>query len=427
MQKLLEQVIDNTSLPELCAAAYEGEQTLEILTRLVAQAQNVWGEGPSSLGQFLAALQDTLQNTPEAFGSAPLDALDAVSVMTVHKSKGLDFPVVILADLSKKETGSTAAPSSHLFSWQYNMHGLRAGKNCDANLAFLEEEQKKHERCEEVRILYVALTRAKEKLLLVADGRKGAEKAARAFVEAGLWPDGQTEKLGPEEIAVPVSYFAYEDPAAFIYRTHPVQEIALTSLDLAKWKTAFDARKARYEKLQVEQTLSPSERVESNTLLAPEQQAAAEVGTVCHRAMQILLTQPQPDVGQVLTQAARETGLVTREQAAAEIITPFVTSDVCAQLRACKLIAAEMPFSYAAENGLVESGVIDAVLERPDGKIWVVDYKTDKIPTGDTQQLVEKYRPQLAVYKSAAQKLFPGKKVICSAVFLRACKSAEVN
>ncbi len=427
VQKLLEQVIDNTSLPELCAVAYEGEQTLEILTRLVAQAQNVWGEGPSSLGQFLAALQDTLQNTPEAFGSAPLDALDAVSVMTVHKSKGLDFPVVILADLSKKETGSTAAPSSHLFSWQYNMHGLRAGKICDANLAFLEEEQKKHERCEEVRILYVALTRAKEKLLLVADGRKGAEKAARAFVEAGLWPDGQTEKLGPEEIAVPVSYFAYEDPAAFIYRTHPAQEIALTSLDLAKWKTAFDARKARYEKLQVEQTLSPSERVESNTLLAPEQQAAAEVGTVCHRAMQILLTQPQPDVGQVLTQAARETGLVTREQAAAEIITPFVTSDVCAQLRACKLIAAEMPFSYAAESGLVESGVIDAVLERPDGTIWVVDYKTDKIPAGGTQQLVEKYRPQLTVYKSAAQKLFPDKEVVCSAVFLRACKSAEVN
>lgn len=427
VQKLLERVLDHTSLPELCAAAYEGEQTLEILTRLVAQAQNLRGEGPASLGQFLAGLQDTLQNAPETFSSAPLDALDAVSVMTVHKSKGLDFPVVILADLSKKETGSTAAPSSHLFSWQYNMHGLRAGKICDANLAFLEEEQKKHERCEEVRILYVALTRAKEKLLLVADGRKGAEKAARAFVQAGLWPDGKTDVLQTPEVTVAVSYAAYEDPARFIYRAQTAEETVHPGLDLGAWKKAFDARKSRYEKLLSEQNLSPSERVETNTLLAPEQQAAAEVGTVCHRAMQILLTQPQPDAAQVSARAARETGLVTREQTAAEIIGPFVTSDVCAQLRACKLIAAEMPFSYAAANGLVESGVIDAVLERPDGTIWVVDYKTDKIPTDGIQKLVEKYRPQLAVYQAAAQKLFPGKEVVCSAVFLRACKRAEVN
>ena len=85
-----------------------------------------------------------------------------------------------------------------------------------------------------------------------------------------------------------------------------------------------------------------------------------------------------------------------------------------------------MPFSYVAENGLIENGVMDAVLENSDGTIWVVDYKTDKIPAGGTQQLVEKYRPQLTVYQRAAQKLFPGKKVICSAVFLRSCESAEV-
>ena len=85
-----------------------------------------------------------------------------------------------------------------------------------------------------------------------------------------------------------------------------------------------------------------------------------------------------------------------------------------------------MPFSYAAENGLVQNGVIDAVFERSDGSIWVVDYKTDKIPTGGLQTLLEKYRPQLEVYQQAAQKIFAGKTVRCSAVFLRAGESVEI-
>ncbi len=426
VQSLLEQVLDRTLLPELCAAAYEGEQTLEILTRLVTQAQSMWGEGPSTLGQFLAHLQEVLENAPDTFSASPADALDAVSVMTVHKSKGLDFPVVILADLSKKETGGTAAPSSHLFSWQYNMHGLRAGKICDANLAFLEEEQKKHERCEEVRILYVALTRAKEKLLLVADGRKGAEKTARAFVQAGLWPDGKTEILQIADDRVPVSYFPYEDPARFVYRTHAAPETSWPKLALSSWKTNFEARRARYEQLRAEQNLSPSARVETAALLTPAQQTAAEVGTVCHRALQLMLNRACPDGLQAVKRAVQETGLTACAPDAAEIIGPFASSAIFTALRACKLIAAEMPFSCVAGNGLVENGVIDAVLERADGSIWVVDYKTDKIPAQGTSKLVEKYRPQLAVYQAAVRQLFPDKTVQCSAVFLRAGESAEV-
>lgn len=425
VDRFLQDVWDRTFLPELCAAAYDGEQTLLVLKRLVTQAQHALGQTPASLGQFLAALQEVLATTPEVFNTAPIDAADAVSVMTVHKSKGLDFPVVILADLSKKEATSNATLPLHLFSWQYHMHGLRAGKICDVNLAFLEEEQKKHERCEEVRILYVALTRAKEQLLLVADGRKGAGKAARAFVQAGLFPDGQADVLTAEETGVPVSYASYEPPENFRYRQTAPAGSHEFSLEPATWREAFDARQARYEKLLAEREVSPSARVESGDLLSPEQQAAAEVGTVCHRALQLLLTKPEVSLPEVLSHAAASASQGTCQEAA-QIIGPFATSDLFTQLRACKLLAAEMPFSYVTENGQVESGVMDAVLERQDRNIWVVDYKTDKIPAGGVQKLLEKYRPQLTVYQQAAQKLFPGKKVLCSAVFVRAGESVAI-
>lgn len=427
VQNFLADVLEKTFLPEVCAAAYEGEQTLELLTQLINCTAQRLGDRPATLGQFLNAVQEVLNAKPEKLNIAGDSTRDAVCVMTMHKSKGLDFPVVILADLSKKESNNGGDTDNlPLFSWQYNMYGLRAGKICDVNLAFLEEEQKKHERCEEVRILYVALTRAQEQMILVADGRKGAEKAARAFAQAGLFPDGTAEILGTDEVKVPVSYMTYEAAEHFRYRQITPQTLPQTSEQLARWREAFKVRQARYEAARAEQNLSPSARVENQEQLTEPQRAAAEVGTICHRALQILMTQPEISAQAVIAQVASSAGLPAREQDVAEIIGPFASSGLFAQLRACKLLAAEMPFSYVAESGLVGSGVMDAVFERADGSIWVVDYKTDKIPSGGTQKLMEKYRPQLEVYQQAAQKIFADKTVRCSAVFVRACQSAEV-
>ncbi len=423
--EFLQEIIDTTFLPAWYAAAYDGEQTLEILTRLVAGARQAVGERPASLGQFLAALQDTLANAPQTLSAEPGDSADAVTVMTVHKSKGLDFPVVILADLSRKEASGTSS-NDHLFSWQYNMHGLRAGKICDANLAFLEEEQKKHERCEEIRILYVALTRAKEKLLLVADDRKGAQKAAQAFVRAGLFPNEEAAQLGGTEVAVPVTAVAYEKPEQFIFKQSVGESAAQIPLDLTAWRVASLARQTQYQKITSEKIASPSERAQETTTLAPQQQAAAEVGTVCHRALEKLLRTPAISVEAAARKAALETGYSDAASAAEEILQPFCQTAVFEALKSSKLIAVEMPFSCLASGGLVENGIMDAVLENPDGQIWVVDYKTDKIPPGGPQELLEKYRPQLTVYQQAAQKLFPGKSVRCSAVFLRAFAALDL-
>lgn len=419
LKELLEDIIQETFLPEACAAAYEGERTLASLQRLVRLAEGYAGEAPSSLGQFLAEVQDILVNEPERLGASSADdALDAVSIMTVHKSKGLGFPVVILADLSKKDSAAASQPAGHIFSWQYNMHGLRAGKVCDINLAFLEEEQKKHGRCEEVRVLYVALTRAKEHLLLVADGRKGAEKAASAFTLAGLFPDGETETLCNGEVSLPVMYAAYAEPETFIYQHAENPLSAMPSREMSTWKTAYAARKTRYEMLLKDPALSPSALVQDANLLTEEQRAGAEVGTVCHRAMELLLARKVFTAKGAAHEAASACAFPAREHDAFLVLEPFCQSALFKELLSAQTLACEMPFSMVGENG-VESGVIDAVLRRTDGKIWVVDFKTDRAPAGSADKLVEKYRPQLSVYKRAAEKIFAGEEVVCSAVFLR--------
>ena len=421
IKTLLECILTESFLPEACAAAYEGERTLANLYRLVRIAENKAAQSPANLGQFITGVKEELMAHPERLGAgAAEDAANAVSVMTVHKSKGLGFPVVIFADLSKRDSASAADPVHHAFSWQYNMHGIRAGKICDINLAFLEEEQRKHSRCEEVRVLYVALTRAKEHLVWVADGRKGFEKAAAPFAAAGLLPDGTAQSLATDELTVAVTYADFESPEHFIYRPAITPAVQTDVSSFAAWRHAYEIRQARYEQMKQTAVLAPSERVGQEELFTPAQQDGMDVGTLCHKVLERMLASNETDVSRTLLHVAEQNKLEKSLPVATAILNPFVQSEVYKQLKDCTVLACEMPFTLAENEGNVVSGIIDSVLQTAQGEYWVVDYKTDQIPAEGVEVLFEKYKPQLTVYKQAAQQLFPGKNVRCSAVFLRA-------
>lgn len=420
LQELVERILAETFLPEICSAAYDGERSLAYLQQFAWFAAQYQLQQNTSLVSFLAAMQAQLEH-PEDFTLLPSDeTANAVSILTVHKSKGLEFPVVILADLSRKETNSAARPPEYLFSWQYNMYGLRAGKLCDVNLAFLEEEQKKHSRCEEVRVLYVALTRAREKMLLVADGRAGAEKSAGAFASAGLLPDGQAaEQVSFDgELHLPVTYQAFQEPRAFIYKHVAARPAIPERVDVVAWKAEYAHRLAAYETAYASaKKQAPSEL--AGELLTEEQRRGAELGTVCHRALELLLSRKATTVQDACMRAAQGVS-VERGPEAVAVLAPFVQSACYQEISACKLLAAEMPFTLALADGSVQNGLMDAVLERPDGTIWVIDYKTDHVKPGQEHTLFDqKYRAQLTVYQQAAQQIFAGKIVRASVVFVR--------
>ena len=421
LQEWLEKVLTETFLPESCAAAYDQERSLAYLHQLTALVQNYEAENGGSLTGFLSYLETQVTESPDALNLPPADETeDAVSLLTVHKSKGLEFPVVILADLSRKETVAAAHPVEYLFSWQYNMYGLRVGKICDVNLAFLEEEQKKHSRCEEVRVLYVALTRAKEKLILVADSRSGAEKGAAPFVAANMWPDGQTKQLDVLNPALPVQYYGYVPPREFLYqqvqRQTPLQE---PLVGLSSWHRAYEARRQSYTALLTSaQKQTPSE-LSGSKLLSPEQQRGAELGTVCHRALELIVSGTVSEVTEACKQSAQSAGAADRVAEAVVLLRPFTKSDLFKEITSHKLLACEMPFSVVLADGTTQNGVMDAVLQTPT-EIWVIDYKTDQVTPGTEEVLfAQKYRAQLAEYRRAVEQIFPGEPVRVSAVFIR--------
>ena len=413
VKELVEKIIASTFLPEVCAACYDAQSSLSYLQQFIGMVAEYEAQQNASLISLLADLK-TRFTRPEQFVLPSTDeSADAVSLLTVHKSKGLEFPVVILADLSRKETVLSAHPQQHLFSWQHAMYGLRVGKICDVNLAFLEEEQKKHSRCEEVRILYVALTRA--------DVRSEKNKTTNPFEAVGLLPDGSLDQVSAEGVTIPVTYQPYEQPANFIYQQH--EHLSKTRVplgDLTTWHDKYEARLASYQAALRQANKQTPSSLEETEVLSESQTQGAQLGTVCHTALELLLTQEQTDVVTACRQSAQRHKTAALAEQAVQVLQPFVKSALYTQLLQNRLLAAEMPYVVTLEDGSVQTGIMDSVFETKDQTIWIVDYKTDHVQPGQEKALFEqKYRSQLQAYQQAAKQLFVGKALRVSALFVR--------
>lgn len=420
LRDLLRGLLNETLLREACAYSYDGERSMANLDKLVSLAEGYSLQTPATLGQFLDRVQKLMEEELGRLTALPEgEALNAVNVMTVHKSKGLEFPVVMLADVSRKETASQSHREGHLYSWKYNLHGLRVGKYADINLAWLEEEQQLHARCEEVRVLYVALTRAREKLLIVGNEQSDERSMAALFRRAGRFPAPaeRPERLGNED-GLRVRYVPYQNPAEFIYRHCAEESSSEEKEDLSRWKKAYEARRGEYERLsRGAESLAPSLR---NQTPDSSDDTAVALGVILHNALARGRGRSGEECLAWVPSAAREVGRTDLEPEARGILSAYFASEAFRRLNACKILGAEMPFSLLTLQG-VENGVIDLLLEDPEGAVWVVDYKSDRVSAEEAPSAAEKYRPQLAAYAAAVRKMYPAKRIKCAVMFLRAC------
>src|SRR5207244_4717208 len=123
-------------------------------------------------------------------GESPLadEHLDAVRLMTIHKAKGLEFPVVFLTNAS---SGRKPPPThASLDDWATQRVGLRLGRCANATAARLQAQEDLRSEHETVRLLYVAMTRAKERLFIVGKEKGDKHAFTSRLARAGLWPEG---------------------------------------------------------------------------------------------------------------------------------------------------------------------------------------------------------------------------------------------
>jgi ATP-dependent helicase/nuclease subunit A len=411
----------------LCASGGKGE-AFEALKELIL---SLAGAREGSLYLVVRALLDLKKREGSYVKIKPAAGKDAVRLMTMHHSKGLEFPVVFLCNLHRRFN------MRDLFSNEQILVHSEMGvlpnfvdtEKCvfrptaarEAAAARLKAEYKS----ESLRVLYVAMTRAREKLFLcgcVPDAEKAfagwAEYAAgeKEYAQANCMLDWVMGAL-PQTVRV------------------SVPEIAAGAADGRRALDLEDlnhALKKEYEqkgppkeiiflprRLKVPAKLSVSEikkkteplRVGVRPVRDESEITGAKLGTLVHAVMEHIGF--EADTAQKAAARLFEREIITSaEREAIEknagMIDAFFETDLAGRIRSSKKIIKEMPFNvrvparrvgYESDLFVTVQGVLDLAFK--EGDAWVlVDYKTDWV-RGDVQEYKKIYENQLSLYADA--------------------------
>lgn len=190
---MINRIYTETSYPDIACAAEDGEYRRKNLRLLLQYAKNYEQSGYRGLSGFIKFM-DRLQENGCNLSAADRHSdsnENAVSIMTIHKSKGLEYPICIVANMARKINSDLK--NEVLL---HNELGLGVRKKDDKNICryttmpreAVALEIKRDEMSEELRVLYVAMTRAKERLVLVAsvpDVKKYLSKTAKKLAYDG--------------------------------------------------------------------------------------------------------------------------------------------------------------------------------------------------------------------------------------------------
>ncbi|MDR2156589.1 MAG: helicase-exonuclease AddAB subunit AddA [Clostridiales Family XIII bacterium] len=397
---------------------------------------------------------------------------DAVRIMTIHKSKGLEFPMVIVGQMGRKLRG--------------NDDGGRIDLHKDIGIALRREDYVRHsykktllqrmiayrkereKRAEAVRVLYVAMTRAMDRLVLLGVSKKAAVLAAEADL---LEPDADTDVMGAG------SYLDMILPLLRESRTE-TEVIALTELrrgrnadgpgsdgsaaagssdpalnvssapDPAKMLAALDAEprgglygtvekrllhrypfaaalsvKSKYSVSELNREARPAryfmtgsteESMEDMGVLS-----AAERGSALHKALEKLdypeafARRGEAEYFERFLRDLVRDGVLTAEQrdaAPAAALQCYARTEIFARAAGSRKLRREIPFTLKwRKRGepVIVQGVIDCFFEEA-GKIVLIDFKSgrsDPDRADEKKRLIDLYGAQIDLYRRALESI----------------------
>jgi len=428
-------VLHETPFLEAAARAYHGQQTVSNLLKFSRMAASAADERGLTLKEFIDVVAQAMDES-RAEGESPLadEHLDAVRVLSIHKSKGLEFAVVFVTNLSGV-SGRGEREEAVLVDWRTGRAGLRLARcgAADAVRAALEAQERERRQDEAVRLLYVALTRAKEKLFLL--GREKADKGtlAQLLREAGAWPEpGQASVDLGEAGRLKVHWISAGRGAGRAAtggrsgirperRLPPQQTLARLWEERLKRRDEVSARPwARSPTEYLRESEKGARWEETASPAAP----GALVGQVCHQVLAAWNFNSPADPAEAVSAACRvispldpdaDWEAVRRE--AGQILKGFLASGVAQELARAEILGREVPFVYG-EDGAVVRGAIDLVY-RKGRRVVVADYKSEAVSPESLRRLRGKYLRQGEDYCAAVERAWGLKGVEFRLLFLR--------
>jgi ATP-dependent helicase/nuclease subunit A len=412
----VEALFEELPLLEVAAVSDGGDQAygnVNKVRRLLCE----WSLRP---GMTFADLAGRLARSVDELveeGESPLAEEDpgAVRILTMHKAKGLEFPIVLVPGIN---SGSVATPPQVdlQIDWTTGLIGGRLPGVGTESAVYLERDRRTREESEIRRLLYVAATRARERVVFFSPvpGRRSRGESHLHVLREALGSDlgpGGPESLEVGSVAVrQVTVPAPESPRSAEARSErkrrrPPGNLVRTWRERAELLRAADSRRLRLVPSALEEE-DASRIPEGAGAQSGERSTALRVGSLVHVALEILdLSRGAGDLDRSLEAAARvlDEGAETVRGEAAAILAGYLASEAAREVARSELLGREVPFLMGdEERDAAVEGAIDLVYRSPEGVLVVADYKTDHVATpGEARAAAARYRAQARCYVEA--------------------------
>ncbi len=340
---------------------------------------------------------------------------DVVRIMTVHASKGLEFPIVILMGINSPPQNR---PKPVLFDRENGGAEAGVGDFQTSGYEALKDDEKRERDAEGIRLQYVAATRAKDHLVVsLYRGSKRSEKTPANGYDVlleekpDLWntiPDDHPDTAPPPPAAP-----AAPPPNG----TLAARQRWLNERDGILSRQGKPASVAATKLVQIDKALDESEDETEEKAREPWRRGRA--GTAIGRAVHAVLQTVDLETGDGIEETARAQaaaeGIPDRYDEVERLSRTAVESDIVKRAAASGGYWREVPVGVLVGDGVLE-GFVDLLFEDADGSLVVVDYKTDAVSRAQAAERADSYRLQAGGYALAVQEA-TGKRV-SQAVFL---------
>lgn len=480
VSEAVNRIFEEVPLAELAAAAIDGEQALANVDKLRDTILSMAGQSGMSLREITRQLVHWMDDPPDQTERSLIEedhhaqaSGGAIRLLSIHKAKGLEFPMVIVAGLHH-DVDPRKEPVRAYHDWLTNTVGLRVRRDANVDNVFIESRLEERQRAERLRLLYVAMTRAQRRLVLSAGvPRKGRiRKGSLLSLLIQGWDLDVTSLIETEtershvrfvnDVSVDVTVL----PARQVGRRH-VERAQLqwrpappdrseSQREWAEWmKRMKETRETPLFLLPKRVSSSPPDHVRDGRRASPARKKGtkpdrqAAFGTLAHRVLQDWDFSEDPSALAARIEHWCRAYLTNEEEAdvqslreeLGDVFRHFVESEPYAVLRQAEILGREVPVAVPwdrtrdqagrvsdqslAEPSCVMEGVIDVIYRRG-RQIWLADYKTHHVDETSLDRVVQEHRTTVQIYQKSAAFALGGVPIRTQLIFLRSGRSVEV-
>ena len=452
LDKLIRAMVDESGLYAYVGALPGGIQRQSNIDQLIMRAGNYDRDVSGSLNRFLA-FADGLKAKGSGDAAHVLgENDDVVRLMTVHHSKGLEFKVVFGALMgtrirTQKNEDSMLCHSRLGIGLMHFDECLRSRRNTISRAAIMDRMNREG-LAEELRVMYVLFTRARDRLILVGSVNE-LERAKAHWVAASAFPMLAGSMLNMTMAALkdiddhPYAEFfehaaaEFAPPGIAAGRAEVRVDPEAYDPELARmyaWQYPDSGAESRPLKLTASGLMRSVEGPDNMEPLAPRPNfmqergmTGAETGTAYHKAMRFvdlrtidgLTDRPLIDNIRLQLDSMARRQLLTpdeREAVRPTVLARFLDGNIGRRMRAAEEVRRELPFNVLAmasqalsgeemrgsDGDMLVQGTIDCCFME-DGQWVLLDYKTNR--TDDLEGVKNHYKRQLELYRYALEKI----------------------